>query len=154
LRRGGRARPATPAHRRPLRDRARDSRRALRVAGHRGPRDHPDRGRDLPRPPRCETGSTGGQENGYDRDRRGHRRRHRCTPAALAHLTPARTEMAQRTKRAGASETLLVGDIGGTRTRLALYEFGGTRLISEAVVPSREHRRFEDIARSFLRTTK
>jgi glucokinase len=50
---------------------------------------------------------------------------------------------------------LLVGDIGGTRTRLALYERQRPhRLLVEAVMMSREHKRFDDIARSFLRGTQ
>jgi glucokinase len=53
------------------------------------------------------------------------------------------------TTRATAS-TLLVGDIGGTRTRLSLYDGHDKRLLVEAILPSREYDRFEDVARQFL----
>ena len=45
---------------------------------------------------------------------------------------------------------ILVGDIGGTNTRLALYERTGRRAIAEVVQPSREHKSLEEIARAFL----
>jgi glucokinase len=48
---------------------------------------------------------------------------------------------------------ILVGDIGGTNTRLAIYSEARGRSaapLAQAVQPSREHARFEDIARSFL----
>jgi len=45
---------------------------------------------------------------------------------------------------------ILVGDIGGTNTRLALYELGRKKAIAEIVRPSREHRTLEEIARRFL----
>ena len=51
------------------------------------------------------------------------------------------------------SSTILVGDIGGTRTRLSLYDRQGKQLLLEAVLPSREYDRFEDIARQFLSTS-
>ncbi|MRG93377.1 hypothetical protein GF068_15865 [Polyangium spumosum] len=53
-------------------------------------------------------------------------------------------------KKRGVSGSILVGDIGGTRTRLSLYDGRGKRLLLEAVLPSREHATFEEIARSFL----
>ncbi len=56
--------------------------------------------------------------------------------------------MAPRRPRKAA--TLLVGDIGGTRTRLALYDRAGKTLLYEAVRPSREHASFEEIALAFL----
>jgi glucokinase len=58
--------------------------------------------------------------------------------------------MATSTKKRGAQTSLLVGDIGGTRTRLALYDGAGKKILGEAVVPSREHASFEDIAQPFL----
>ena len=54
-----------------------------------------------------------------------------------------------RTKRSVAP-SLLVGDIGGTNTRLALYSPAGDRPLSEAVFRSREHASFEEIALRFL----
>lgn len=48
------------------------------------------------------------------------------------------------------SSTILVGDIGGTRTRLSLYDRQGKRLLAEAVLPSRMYDQFEDIAQQFL----
>lgn len=54
-----------------------------------------------------------------------------------------------RTKRS-AAPSLLVGDIGGTNTRLALYDAAGDRPLSEAVFRSREHASFEEIALPFL----
>ena len=53
------------------------------------------------------------------------------------------------TKRA-APTSLLVGDIGGTNTRLALFDASGKKALSEAVFPSREHATFEEIALPFL----
>jgi glucokinase len=47
---------------------------------------------------------------------------------------------------------ILVGDIGGTNTRLALYDMHGARPSAQAVRPSREHGSFEEIARAFLAT--
>jgi glucokinase len=46
--------------------------------------------------------------------------------------------------------SILVGDIGGTRTRLALYDGSGRKLLLEAVLPSTEYTSFDDIALSFL----
>src|SRR5262245_20307676 len=48
------------------------------------------------------------------------------------------------------SPLLLVGDIGGTRTRLALYTRSGERPLREEIVPSREHPTFEAVAERFL----
>jgi glucokinase len=47
---------------------------------------------------------------------------------------------------------LLVGDIGGTKTVLALFEDGeqGPRLVSEAIFPSAEHGSLEEILARFL----
>ena len=47
---------------------------------------------------------------------------------------------------------LLVGDVGGTKTVLALYEDQGHDLvcIRDATYPSREHATFEEIVRQFL----
>jgi glucokinase len=53
-----------------------------------------------------------------------------------------------------ASRTILVGDIGGTRTRLALFDVGGKRMLHEAVLPSREHASLEDIALPFLKSSR
>ncbi len=52
-------------------------------------------------------------------------------------------------KRSGAA-SFLVGDIGGTNTRLALFEAVGRRALSEAVFPSREYASFEEIVLPFL----
>jgi glucokinase len=52
-------------------------------------------------------------------------------------------------KKSGAS-SILVGDIGGTRTRLSLYDSRGKSLLYEAVLPSREHATFDEIALRFL----
>lgn len=52
-------------------------------------------------------------------------------------------------KRSGAP-SILVGDIGGTRTRLSLYDGRGKSLLYEAVLPSREHATFDEIALRFL----
>src|SRR5262245_59516869 len=46
--------------------------------------------------------------------------------------------------------SILVGDIGGTRTRLALYDAPGRKLLLEAVLPSSEYQNFDDIALAFL----
>lgn len=46
--------------------------------------------------------------------------------------------------------TLLVGDIGGTNTRLSLYDRRGKRLLASLVAPSRDYASLEDIARPFL----
>jgi glucokinase len=53
------------------------------------------------------------------------------------------------TKRKGAP-SLLVGDIGGTNTRLRLTDPSGRRTLVEAVFSSRTFERFEDVARPFL----
>ncbi len=50
----------------------------------------------------------------------------------------------------GQQKTYLVGDVGGTRTRLALYASKGRAPLAEAVLPSREHATFEEIAERFL----
>ncbi|HSN97720.1 MAG TPA: glucokinase, partial [Candidatus Nanopelagicales bacterium] len=57
------------------------------------------------------------------------------------------------TKKRSLATSLLVGDIGGTNTRLALYNSPGTRALAEAVFPSREHQSFEEIALAFLART-
>jgi glucokinase len=44
----------------------------------------------------------------------------------------------------------LVGDVGGTRTRLALHGATGRAPLVEAVVPSRDHATFEEIVEAFL----
>lgn len=48
------------------------------------------------------------------------------------------------------SSSILVGDIGGTNTRLRLADRTGKRILVEAVYPSREFASFEDVARPFL----
>ncbi len=52
-----------------------------------------------------------------------------------------------------ASSTILVGDIGGTHTRLSLYDRQGKRLLLESVLPSRAYDQFEDVAQQFLGTS-
>jgi len=51
------------------------------------------------------------------------------------------------------TSSILVGDIGGTRTRLSLYDGRGRNLLLEAVLPSREHKTFDEIAQQFLSTS-
>ena len=46
--------------------------------------------------------------------------------------------------------TFLVGDVGGTRTRLALYAKGGLKPLAQAIFPSREHASLEEVAERFL----
>jgi glucokinase len=46
--------------------------------------------------------------------------------------------------------TFLVGDIGGTRTRLAVYRSTSRTPLVEAVLPSQEHRSFDDAVERFL----
>lgn len=46
--------------------------------------------------------------------------------------------------------SILVGDIGGTNTRLRLADKTGKRILVEAVFPSRDFASFEDVARPFL----
>src|SRR5438045_5340273 len=46
--------------------------------------------------------------------------------------------------------TVLVGDIGGTHTRLALYDARGKEQLAEIVRPSRGYATFEEIALGFL----
>jgi glucokinase len=53
-------------------------------------------------------------------------------------------------KKRTAGPVYLVGDVGGTRTRLALHGDEGRAPLAEAVVPSREHATFEEIAERFL----
>jgi glucokinase len=53
-------------------------------------------------------------------------------------------------KARGPKTTYLVGDVGGTRTRLALHDERGRAPLLEAVLPSREHATFEEIAERFL----
>jgi glucokinase len=56
------------------------------------------------------------------------------------------------TKRAK-KPIFLVGDVGGTRTRLAIYEGSSRAPLAEAVLPSREAASFEEIAQRFLKGT-
>lgn len=53
-------------------------------------------------------------------------------------------------QKKAAKETVLVGDVGGTRTRLALYAVGARKPVAESIVPSGDHAGLEDIARPFL----
>lgn len=48
------------------------------------------------------------------------------------------------------TSSVLVGDIGGTNTRLRLADRTGKRILVEAVFPSRDFASFEDVARPFL----
>jgi glucokinase len=48
------------------------------------------------------------------------------------------------------TSSILVGDIGGTNTRLRLADKAGKRILIEAVFPSRDFASFEDVARPFL----
>ena len=53
-------------------------------------------------------------------------------------------------KSTSGGPTVLVGDVGGTRTRLALYAKGGRKALAQTVFPSREHKSLEEIAEGFL----
>jgi glucokinase len=53
-------------------------------------------------------------------------------------------------KKRSTTPSILVGDIGGTRTRLSLYDGRGKTLLLESVLPSREHATFDEIALRFL----
>ena len=46
--------------------------------------------------------------------------------------------------------TFLVGDIGGTNTRLAIFDAGGRSPLFEAVLASRDHATFDEAAELFL----
>ncbi|MEZ4297548.1 MAG: glucokinase [Polyangiaceae bacterium] len=48
------------------------------------------------------------------------------------------------------TSSILVGDIGGTNTRLRLADSRGKRILVESVFPSRDFASFEDVARPFL----
>jgi glucokinase len=54
--------------------------------------------------------------------------------------------------KADGTETILAGDLGGTKTLLALYHAKGGRfaLLRDATYPSRGHRTFEEILDAFL----
>jgi glucokinase len=52
--------------------------------------------------------------------------------------------------RPASGPTYLVGDVGGTHTRLAIYDAVGRSPLFEAVLSSREHATFEDAAQRFL----
>lgn len=60
--------------------------------------------------------------------------------------------MSTTAKRARAANgpTFLVGDVGGTNTRLAIFDATGRAPLFEAVLQSREHATFEDAAQRFL----
>src|SRR5581483_9725102 len=62
--------------------------------------------------------------------------------ATAKRATPKRAAPARR--------TYLVGDVGGTRTRLALHDDKSRAPLLEEVIPSREHATFEEIAERFL----
>jgi len=56
----------------------------------------------------------------------------------------------KKSLRAAADPTFLVGDVGGTNTRLAIYSAAGRSPLAEAVLASREHATFEGAAKQFL----
>ena len=60
--------------------------------------------------------------------------------------------MSSPKKRAPAAKgpTFLVGDVGGTNTRLAIFDATGRAPLFEAVLASREHATFDDAAARFL----
>lgn len=60
--------------------------------------------------------------------------------------------MSGATKRArrAPGPTFLVGDVGGTHTRLAIFDATGRAPLFEAVLASREHATFEEAAERFL----
>lgn len=55
-----------------------------------------------------------------------------------------------KTQATKAKGSILVGDIGGTNTRLSIYDSGGQKQLAEAAFANREHASFEAIARSFI----
>jgi len=55
-----------------------------------------------------------------------------------------------KTAKPAQESTFLVGDIGGTRTRLAMYAEGRRSPLAEAVFSSQEHATFEEVAARFL----
>src|SRR5262249_39646974 len=71
---------------------------------------------------------------------------HLCDALSMA----AKKKAAKKT----AATTYLVGDVGGTRTRLALHQHGKRAPLAEAVLSSREHATFEEIALTFLARVK
>jgi glucokinase len=52
--------------------------------------------------------------------------------------------------RAAKGPTYLVGDIGGTNTRLAIFDAAGKKPLFEAVLPSHEYATFDEAAEVFL----
>jgi glucokinase len=76
-----------------------------------------------------------------------------ATKAARRLPTKKRAPARAGVTRAGATRagaTVLVGDIGGTHTRLALHGEKGRTPLVEEVVPSRDHATFDEIATRFL----
>jgi glucokinase len=65
-------------------------------------------------------------------------------------MANARKGTAKKIARAKQKRTLLVGDVGGTRTRLALHEEGAKKPRAEAIIPSGEHATLEEIVTGFL----
>src|SRR6185503_20295221 len=80
-----------------------------------------------------------------DRLSQAQRRQHRRELFAPVHP--------MKTKKRTSPPTFLVGDIGGTRTRLALYTDKGRAPLFESVLPSQEYRTFDEIAAQFLAET-
>ncbi len=60
----------------------------------------------------------------------------------------------QKSLSAAAGPTFLVGDVGGTNTRLAIYSAVGKSPLAEAALASREHATFEGAAQLFLEEAK
>lgn len=73
-----------------------------------------------------------------------------ATKAATKKTAKTTAKQPATAKKRPLPMSLLVGDIGGTNTRLALHNAAGTRVLAEAVFPSREHQSFEEIALAFL----
>src|SRR5437867_4096961 len=84
------------------------------------------------------------------RTNRGHEARER---KAAPTTSAPRAGKCDRAPRAGRAALLLAGDIGGTKTNLALYEPRGARLVrvDGERFPSREHAGLEEILEAFLK---
>jgi glucokinase len=57
---------------------------------------------------------------------------------------------AKPARKPAAAPTVLAGDVGGTRTRLALYARGSRKPLAETIVRSGEHEGLEEIVATFL----
>ncbi len=69
---------------------------------------------------------------------------------AAAQPAAGRSSKKRAASKASAAVTVLVGDVGGTRTRLALHGATGRAPLAEQVFPSRDHATFDEIVEGFL----